>query len=208
MAESSESSGAVMGAVLSGGLSSRMGRPKDRVLLPDGRSMMQHVADAVLSVCNELVVAGPDLSLDLGINQKVYFIEDNYPGSGPLGGIEAILSSGLARAYIIAACDQPLLSGEILSMLIPDDLLKPCFFQRAENGFIEPLPGYYPVSMLAEVRELLSQNRRALKSLTASIDVQLRSLEERFAKSLFSLNNPDELNEISGQFFPARESLK
>lgn len=182
----------IAGGILSGGLSSRMGTAKDRLQLPDGRSMIQSVLDALLLVCNEVIVAGSELPLLLKENERVHFVKDNYPGGGPLAGIEAILSTGYSDAYLIAACDQPFLNQELLRKLVPEQREMPCFYDCSHNGIIEPLPGYYPVSMLADVRDSLRRNRRALKSLIADSDVLLLEIEASSSQLLRSVNTPEE----------------
>lgn len=186
----------IVGGVLSGGLSSRMGQPKDRIVLPDGKNMIQHVVDALLLVCNEVIVAGPDLPLTIKETDRIHFVKDKFPGSGPLAGVEAILATGIARGYLISACDQPLLNEEILRMLIPDDRDMPCFFDFNKAGYIDPFPGYYPVKWLPEVRDSLRRNRRSIKSLIADSDVILRPVDEATAPYLRSINNQEELKEL------------
>jgi molybdenum cofactor guanylyltransferase len=187
----------VAGAVLSGGLSVRMGMPKDRILLPDGRPMIRHVIDIMLGVCNEVIVAGPQLPLCLEESERLHFIKDNYPGQGPLSGIEAVLSTGTARGYLIAACDQPLLTPELLRRLVPQDMNMPCFFDFSENGYIQPLPGYYPLGWLPDIRDSLRRNRRAIKALIADADVILLPIEPEEAACLMSINTKDDLAKLS-----------
>lgn len=186
----------IVGGILSGGLSSRMGTAKDRLKLPDGRSMIQSVLDVLLLVCNEVIVAGPELPLALKENDRVHFIQDNYPGGGPLAGIEAILSTGYSGAYLIAACDQPFLEEQLLRRLVPEDSEMPCFYDCSREGHIQPFPGYYPVSWLADIRDALRRNRRALKSLIAESDVLLREIDINQSRLLRSINTQDEFAEI------------
>lgn len=187
----------VAGGILSGGLSSRMGQAKDRLKLPDGRSMIQSVLDALLIVCNEVIIAGPELPVLLKENERVHFVKDNYPGGGPLGGVEAILSSGFSNGYLISACDQPFLDEVLLRKLVPEDREMPCFYDCSEDGYIQPFPGYYPVTWVSEIRDSLRRNRRALKSLIADSDVLLRDIEPAQRKLLRSINTQEEFAEIS-----------
>ncbi len=181
------------GGLLSGGLSSRMGEPKDLIILPDGRNMLQCLIDIMLPVFGELVIAGPPIPLPPLYESKINFVKDNHPGCGPLSGIEAILSSGIARGYIIAACDQPLLTASILKKLKPDDPVIPVFFDHLNEGYIQPFPGYYPVSWLPDIRDSLRRNRRAIKSLIADCDVLLKEISSDEAKKLKSINTKEDL---------------
>ena len=187
----------VTGAILSGGLSIRMGTPKDRLQLPDGRSMIRHVIDVMLSVCKEIIVAGPEQPGLAEENERIHFVKDNYPGKGPLSGVEAVLSTGYSSAYLIAACDQPLLDVGLLRLLVQTDKNLPCFFTSSENDCIQPLPGYYPVAWLSEIRDSLRQNKLALKSLIAGKNVILHALDARESLSLFSINTKYDLSRIT-----------
>jgi molybdenum cofactor guanylyltransferase len=187
----------VLGAVLSGGLSIRMGMPKDRILLPDGKSMISCVIDKLLTVCSEVIVAGPKFPVTLQETDRVRFVMDNYPGQGPLSGIEAVLSTGAARGYLIAACDQPRLTAEILRLLLPENRQQPCFFDFSEDGYINPFPGYYPVCWLPDIRDSLRRNRRAIKALIAETDVILRPVEPQLVRCLKSINTREELAALS-----------
>ena len=155
--------------------------------------MIQHVISTMLLVCNEVIVAGPQLPVSVEENERVLFIKDNHPGQGPLAGIEAVLSTGLAKAYLIAACDQPLIDDEMLRMLVPENRKMPCFFDVSESGYIQPFPGYYPVSWLSEIRDSLRRNRRALKTLIAESDVVLRPLDAARKNRLLSINTKEDL---------------
>lgn len=186
----------IVGGILSGGLSKRMGRTKDKIVLKDGRTMIQCVLDALLPVCNEVIVAGPELPLNLKEDERVHFIKDNFPGQGPLSGVEAILSSGYASGYIIAACDQPLLSEEILRLIVPEDREMPTFFDLSEEGIMQPFPAYYPVNWLSDIRDSLRRNRRSLKSLIADSDVILKPINKEHASRLRSFNTPDDLDSL------------
>src|SRR5262245_11687956 len=100
-----------VGAILTGGLSTRMGRDKATLRMPDGRLMMQHVIAALERVCPQVVIVGPTDGLHLAIH-------DLRPQCGPLGGIESLLASGIANDYyLICACDAPLVSIDLLKTL-------------------------------------------------------------------------------------------
>lgn len=187
----------IIGGIISGGLSTRMGQAKDRFLMPDGRSMLQHVLDILLTVCKEVIIAGPEIPVHLDEDERVHFIKDNYPGQGPLAGVEAILSSGYASGYLIAACDQPMLKDELLKSLIPADSDMPCFFDLAESGIMQPFPGYYPVTWLPDIRDSLRRNRRSLKALIADSDVVLKPIDPSLASTLRSINCVEDLKSFA-----------
>ena len=92
---------AVLGAVLVGGSSRRMGQPKALIRV-DGSAMVDRVG-AVLSAagCSRVVAVGPT---DLA--GQLEHVADLYPGDGPLGGVlTAMSASGSAPLVCVVACD-------------------------------------------------------------------------------------------------------
>ena len=92
----------VCAAILCGGASRRMGVPKAGLLLPDGRSMIETIRDALEHLCEQVVLVGNPHGL-----RGHAVVEDERPDSGPLAGIEALLRSGAASRYLVLPCDMP-----------------------------------------------------------------------------------------------------
>ena len=98
----------VIGVVLAGGGSRRMGY--DKALLEwRGRPLLDHVRARLWAAGCQAVVtsrAAPGC------------IADDLPGRGPLGGIHAVLSSRPAADYLVVPVDMPLLPAALLRGLI------------------------------------------------------------------------------------------
>jgi molybdenum cofactor guanylyltransferase len=178
------------GAVLAGGESRRMGSPKEGVRLWDGRPMIEHVMSALSAVCSRLVVVGEcrGYRLPSGVEP----LADLHPGAGPLAGIEAVLASGLDEAYLVAACDQPFLTPELLRGLLAADPARPCFF-LGEDGATHPLPAYLPSSWLPAVSRAVRGERLSVRKLIAESDVCWAPADARTEASLGSVNSRAEL---------------
>ncbi len=91
-----------------------MGRPKHGLRLPDGRQMIEAVADALAGVCRTVVVVGGATAETL---PGVEHIADLREGQGPLGGLEALPASGRDAEYLVCPCDLPLVSAGMLRRL-------------------------------------------------------------------------------------------
>jgi len=178
------------GAILAGGQSRRMGAPKEGVLLADGRPMVEHVCASLAAVCPRVVVAGecrgyPDLTVPR--------IADLRPGLGPLAGLEALLSSGLDAAYLIAACDQPFVTPELLRRLLRGDAEQlRCFREAGGTGF-HPFPCYLPASWLPRVQEALDQGRLAVRTLFGQDHPNWPLVSAAEVAQLRSVNRPADL---------------
>ncbi|MCX6601532.1 MAG: molybdenum cofactor guanylyltransferase [bacterium] len=185
------------GAILAGGQSARMGKPKAAVRLWDGRTMIEHLLDTLLTVCPRVVVVGADSSLSLQAGARVVRIPDRKGGLGPLSGIEALLASGLDNRYIVAACDQPLLSVMLLRRLVEGDAQRPHFFRAARISSVLPLPAHLPASLLEDVQRILASPDRSLRALMAAVSPQWIEIAVEEEKLLTSVNTPSELAELN-----------
>lgn len=144
----------LIGVVLAGGLSSRMGR--DKALLPwEGRPLIEHQIDVLLAAgVHEVRVSGdrPDY----------HGVTDPVPQAGPVGGI----------AGVAAACED----GELL--IIPVDMprLQPALLARLCNTKAAAGCVRFTDHMLPMRLRLDAACRDALTSLLASRDKHARSV--------------------------------
>jgi molybdenum cofactor guanylyltransferase len=95
--------------ILAGGRSSRMGRDKALVEF-QGRRFIEHALAKLGGMGLAPAIAGN--RLDLAKYAPV--IPDNYPGSGPLAGIEAALTASSDDLNLFLPLDLPLLPWEFL----------------------------------------------------------------------------------------------
>ena len=100
----------MLGAVLVGGKSRRMGRDKALIEI-DGAPLVERVARVLAAAgCARVVAIGPPES-----SGRVTQVDDLAPGAGPLGGILTALS--LATPAIVVACDLPRLDVDTVNAL-------------------------------------------------------------------------------------------
>jgi len=95
----------LVGVLLTGGSSRRMGRDK-AFLGPVDRPLAARIAGVLTEVCGGGVVAvggdGTRLA-GLGLDWR----PDDHPGSGPLGGIATVARTHPGTDLVVAACDLP-----------------------------------------------------------------------------------------------------
>lgn len=180
-------------AILAGGESRRMGQPKEGVLLPDGTPMIARVISVLQTVCRRVVIIGACRGFQ--IPDGVLHLPDLHPGEGPLAGLETLLASDLDDRYLLAGCDQPLLTPDLLRRLAGCEA-EVCLFHTGNEEDFFPLPGIYSTSLLPLVREALSSGRRSMKRLIEQAQVTRIPLSPAEAALLRSINTPDELAEL------------
>ena len=182
---------ACAGAILAGGQSRRMGAPKEGVRLADGRPMVEHVLAALAAVCEQVVVVGECRGYQDG---SVTRLPDLRPGLGPLAGIEAVLSSRLSVSYLLAACDQPFLTPELLRRLAGEGEEPRCFREEDGDGF-HPFPCYFPASWLPQVQAALDGGRLSMRGLLGRDHPEWPRVTAEEAALLRSVNRPEDLGE-------------
>ena len=175
------------GAVLAGGQSRRMGRPKHALRLPDGRQMIEAVADTLADVCSSVVVVAGEASETLpGVEQ----IADLRAGQGPLGGLEALLASGRDTEYLVCPCDLPLVSAGVLRRLTAAADAMATVLRIEGEASVEPLPARISARALDLVRSRLDRGERAVHRLMEALEPEVVLLSKAEARCLTNVNDP------------------
>ena len=185
--------------ILCGGKSTRMGTAK--ALLPFGPELMLErvvrLVSSVVAMESIAVVSAPGQTLP-PLPKGVLLTHDARQGRGPLEGLAAgleVLEKKVDAVYA-TSCDVPLLEPAFVSKmfhLIGDhDIVVP-----RDGNFHHPLAAVYRVSVLAHIRQLLTDNRlrpfflfEKLKTLEIPVE-QLRDVDLQLA-TLENLNRPED----------------
>lgn len=104
------------GLVLAGGKSLRMGQAKDRMKW-HGKEQRYHAADLLKKFCREVFIS---CRFDQAgeIDTDYMALPDTFLNLGPVGGILSALRSQRSKAWLVVACDLPLLNEATLQFLI------------------------------------------------------------------------------------------
>jgi len=156
----------VYGAVLIGGRSTRMGRPK-HLLRRGRRTYLERVAACLRTVTQDVAVVGAG---DLPRSLRAAVRLPDAPGAaGPLAGILAAMRWAPWATWLVAACDMPNVSEEALAWLLSTRLpgvwaTIPRLAGRGRG--VEPLLAHYDFRA-AGVLEDLAAGVKAAPSLVA-----------------------------------------
>lgn len=149
----------VSAIILAGGRSARFGTDKLEADL-DGRTVLDHVIDAVAALADEIVVVGRS-----GRRPGVRYVPDDEPGSGPLAGLASGLGAIETDVALVVGGDMPLLRADVLRRLVSalGGLVGAEAAVLAERGVARPLP-------------IAVRRDPGLAAVTASLDLADRSL--------------------------------
>lgn len=180
------------GAILAGGMSSRMGEPKQDIALADGRTMIEHVHGAMATVCERVVILGDCQSLP-----ELQRVRDLRPNQGPLGGIEALLASGIDSHYLVCPCDVPRITPHVFHALLIAS-------ERPATMFDDhPLPARIDATALAIVQQLLNDEHRAVWRLMEALDAERVAIPEGCETMLRNVNSPHDVDLMSSKRSPS-----
>jgi molybdopterin-guanine dinucleotide biosynthesis protein A/rhodanese-related sulfurtransferase len=185
-------SGALTGAVLTGGASRRMGTDKALVAV-DGTPMVHRVAGALAAAgVSSVVCIGGDAG-GLG-SLGLVVVPDRWPGDGPLGGLATALASAPAGWVLVAGCDQPWLDPVILRRLIDAADASPdaAAVVFRTGGHRQPLPGLYSTTLAAAVVDRVDAGARRLGDVL-DLDPHLVVVDLDDGSSLRDVDRPRDL---------------
>lgn len=139
--------------ILTGGKSSRMGRPK-ALLLFDGEPLIVHLVQRLKRLFSEIVVvAAPGQELP---PLPVTLAQDEVPYQGPVGGIYYGLKAAGGKFCFVTSCDIAFINLPLISYLISQisnyDVVVPYWQER-----FQPLHAVYRRSVLPLLKEQLDR---------------------------------------------------
>lgn len=148
------------GLILAGGRSSRMGRDKAGLVLPNGSTLIERQAAVLRSVGVTTLFASmrPDQAWSL---PGVTCVRDEVADAGPLAGIAAGLRAAPAGLMIVLAVDMPAVEPAHLRRLI--ELTRPNRgVVPVQAGQCDPLAAIYPTALADSAVAALHEGNRAV----------------------------------------------
>ncbi|MEM2518568.1 MAG: molybdenum cofactor guanylyltransferase, partial [Candidatus Bathyarchaeia archaeon] len=142
--------------ILAGGPSRRFGSDKSLSLLLN-KPLIKYVLDVVNNLVEEKIVvvrsrvAKENLARVLGSQVKIAV--DKHEMQSPLVGTLTGFSEANGEYALLLPCDTPLVSREILALLLELCIDKNAAIPRWPNGYIEPLHAAYRVQPALEAAE-------------------------------------------------------
>jgi molybdenum cofactor guanylyltransferase len=154
---------AFVGAVLTGGYASRMGRDK-ALLTVEGVPMATHVTRAMLEAgAREVYAVGGDATT-LGV-LGLRIVPDQDPHQGPLAGIIAALGVATEEVIVVTACDMPWIRKRHVTGLV-ESLGGFDAAMSAANGQPQPLHTAWKRAALQKLEaSFLSGERSPLRAI-------------------------------------------
>ena len=163
-------------AILTGGQSQRMGQ--DKALLPwAGGTLLDNAvstATCVVRRSDVMIVGDRPVYHSTGVT----VVEDDFPGSGPIGGIATALDRSSKDKVLVVAVDMPTLSVPLIRAMVAydfrGDVLVPRIPLTRENidrMQVQPLHAIYRKSALRQLIGCIRERRYRLSDALERLDV-------------------------------------
>lgn len=179
----------LLGVILAGGMSRRMGG-KDKFLESlDGKTIFNHIVECISPQVEKLVFNHnkPTDIMDIEV------VSDIIPDAGPLGGIHAGLSYAKENnfEYIVTVpCDTPFIPMDFVSRLSKSHDTP--LVIAGSNDRIHPVLALWDVALLNEVETSLNNGNLKLMAFIKDIDYSVVEWSD-VPDPFFNINTPDDL---------------
>ncbi|WP_211309877.1 NTP transferase domain-containing protein [Mucilaginibacter yixingensis] len=182
------------GLVLAGGKSERMGADKSAINW-HGREQQYYMADLLKPYCQDVFISCRD-EQKAGIDPNYQTLTDTFTGLGPYGAILSAFRQQPDSAWLVVACDLPLLDRPTLDELIASRSTKhvATTFVSPHDGFPEPLITIWEPKSYAELLSFLGQGYSCPRKVL--INTHTHVINPSFPESLTNVNTPEELEKV------------
>ncbi len=181
------------GLVLAGGKSQRMGKDKGQINY-HGKPQREFMADVLNEICDETYLSVRSSKNETPTDYP--FLADTFYDLGPFGAIASAFRHQPNAAWLVVACDLPLLDLETLDFLVKNrqPSAVATAFNSPVNQFPEPLisiwePRSYPILL-----QFLAQGFSCPRKVLINSEVHLVDAPE--GQKLMNVNRPEELAEV------------
>lgn len=177
--------------ILAGGSSRRMGRDKATLDAGNG-TILDQLLTRLVPLVEEAIVAGPPTTEAPGAR----VVADQFPGSGPLAGMQAGLLAATRPWVWVVAGDLPDADAAVGRFLLDRVAGVEAVVPRLRDQ-PDPLCAVYDRRIVPRITELLETGQRSVTGLLARCRVRYISAAELRAvdpdlRSFRNLNTPDE----------------
>jgi molybdenum cofactor guanylyltransferase len=179
----------VHGLVLAGGLSSRMGFDKGLIRY-HAQNQLQHTAAILQPHCSKVFLSCRAEQLETYSQFDLPVITDSYLGIGPMGGLLSAQQREPDTAWLVAACDLPLLDEAAVKQISMqrNPLRFATAFRNPGSGCIEPLFAFYEPKSMPRLLLLHADGCNSLSSFLEQSRIE--EIIPRKPEALKNVNTP------------------
>lgn len=180
--------------VLAGGKSQRMGQDKGTINW-HGKDQRYHMADLLKNYTDNVYIScRADQQQDIDPDYPA--LPDTFTGLGPFGAILSAFREQPEKAWLVVACDLPLLDKNTLDFLTAnrDASAIATAFKSQQNEFPEPLITIWEPKSYAVLLSFLAQGYSCPRKVLINSDTTV--IQAPDLNALTNVNTPEELERV------------
>lgn len=183
------------GLVLAGGKSVRMGVDKGAVNW-HGKEQRYHMADLLKNYCTGVFISCRDEEQKQAIDPEYSTLTDTFTGLGPYGAILSAFREKPEAAWLVIACDLPLIDDAVLQHLTDNRSTKhiATAYHSDVTNFPEPLITIWEPKSYLALLQYLSQGYSCPRKVLINSDINLLQVPD--AEVLANVNTPEEMDRV------------
>ncbi|NQY07121.1 MAG: molybdenum cofactor guanylyltransferase [Flavobacteriaceae bacterium] len=179
----------ITGIILAGGKSKRMGRDKGFILY-QGKTFLEHIAFSLGKVVKDISIVADNPDYDKFNYNRIH---DVYRNCGPLGGLYSGLLHSDADYAIVLSCDVPLITTELIKMLIQEYEELYDVVQFSVDNEAMPLVALYTKTCLENFKTCLEKGEYKLLDALSDLQVKTIPIHVELSKCLSNINSEEDL---------------
>lgn len=181
------------GLVLAGGKSARMGSDKAQLVYTE-RPQAEVMLELLQPKCSEVFLSCRE---DQRENQDYpHLLVDSFTGLGPLGAILSAFRAKPDSAWLVVACDLPLVNSKALELLLQhrNPSRTATAFHNPETNWPDPLFTIWEPRAYPEILQFLAQGYSCPRKVLINSDIEeIRVQDSSF---LTNVNTPEDLAKV------------
>lgn len=184
------------GLVLAGGRSVRMGQDKGAIRW-HGREQRYYMADVLAPLCDRVFISCR-AEQQGEIDGAYAALPDSYEGGGPLIGIMSAFRAFPDVAWLVVACDLPLLDSETLQYLIQhrDVSCISTTFRGPEDQLPEPLITIWEPAAYAVLQQHIANGYKCPRKALIFNEANVRLLDVPDPDRILNANTPADADKV------------
>jgi len=191
----------LLGLVLAGGRSTRM-RTDKAALRYGGRSQLERAMELITPHVQRAYVSVRADQTEDPLRARFAQIRDDRENVGPIAGLLAAQSRHPQAAWLVLACDLPLLDVATLSCLVRSRAphRSATAYRSSHDGLPEPLCAIWEPRSAAPLAAYVARGRQCPRRFLLEADTQL--LDEPNPHALDNINTPEEYRSVMSELLP------
>ncbi|MBK9730828.1 MAG: NTP transferase domain-containing protein [Chitinophagaceae bacterium] len=184
------------GLVLAGGKSLRLGNDKGKINW-HGKEQRIFMAELLQQFCSEVFISCRE-DQQQEMDEKFKTIADTFIGLGPYGAILSAFREQPNAAWLVVACDLPLLEETIFRFLIEhrNTASVATAFESPHDGLPEPLIAIWEPKSYAVLLSFLAQGYSCPRKVLINSEATI--IKAPLSESLMNVNTMEEFEKVKG----------